>query len=157
MTEQQKDIYRQLCRFCAYQERAESEVIDKLNKWEIDEKYFSLYINALKKDKFLNQKRFARFYAQGKFLNNKWGKIKIKQNLIQKKIDYATIHYAVDLISEKDYHQCIHQLIHKKAKQLKSKKQNLFVFRKNIVDFLRGKGYEVEIAWQLVKENFPDK
>jgi len=151
----EKDIYRKLGRYCAYRERAESEVWNKLRELEVSEDLSIKLIEFLKKDKFLDDKRFARFYAQGKFLNNKWGRIKIRQGMREKKLSYENIVFAIDKIDEDDYIATINKLIEKKAKNLKDKQ--LFVFRKKIVDFLRTKGYEAELAWNLVKEQFPDK
>ena len=154
-SDHEKDIYRQLGRYCAYRERAESEVWEQLRTLEVPEELSYKLIQLLKKDKFLDNKRFARYYAQGKFINNKWGKLKIRTGLIEKKISYEMVDFALNKINNKDYITCIKKLIEKKANSLKDKE--LFVFRKKIVDSLRVKGYEVEIAWDLVKEAFPDK
>ncbi len=152
-SDQEKDIYRKLGRFCAYRERAELEVWNKLKELEVSESLSFKLIDLLKKDKFLNNKRFARFYAQGKFLNNQWGKIKIRTGLRAKKISTEYIQYAMDRIDDELYLETLDKLIEKKAKSIKDKQ--LFVFRKKIVDFLRGKGYEVEICWDLVKKKYP--
>ena len=150
----EKDLYRQLGRFCAYRERAESELWKKLNSLEIEEELSYKLIQLLKKDKFLDNKRFAIAYTQGKFLNNKWGRIKIRSGLVEKKISPDFIAFAFKKIDEEFYTETINNLIDKKAKTLKGKEQ-LFVFRKKIVDFVRSKGYEVEIVWDLVKAKFP--
>ena len=150
----EKDIYRRIGKFCAYRERAEYEVEVKLKSLDVSEELIFKLIDLLKRDKFLNNKRFARFYAQGKFLNNKWGKLKIKANLKEKRIEYDYIEFALARISEEDYIEMINLLIEKKAKMLKN--NNLFIFRKKIVDSIRIKGYEAGIVWDLVKMKFPD-
>lgn len=154
-SDQEKDIYRKLGHYCAYQDRAESEVFTKLKSLEVSEELSERIVELLKEDKFLDNKRFARFYAQGKFTHKKWGKIKIKSNLRQKEIGSENIEFALDKIKIREYKATINLLIDKKAKNLKDKQ--LFVFRKKIVDFIRGKGYEAELVWDLVKKKFPDK
>jgi len=154
-SDQEKIIYRQIGKFCAYRERAESEVLDKLRELEVSEKLSFKLIDLLKKDKFLDNQRFARYYTQGKFLNNKWGKIKIRNGLYEKKISATDVRFAMNKIDDQDYEKTIITLIEKKAAALKDKE--LFVFRKKIVDFLRVKGYEAELAWDMVKAKFPDK
>jgi len=153
-SDQQKDVYRKIARFCAYRERAESEVEEKLKSLDVSEKLSLKLIKLLKKDKFLNNKRFARFYAQGKFLNNKWGKLKIRANLKEKKISTEFIEFALAKIDEEEYLETINILIDRKYKILKEK--NLFVLRKKIVDSIRLKGFEADIVWDLVKGRFPD-
>lgn len=155
-SDQEKDIYRKLGHYCAYQERAESEVWNKLKSLEVSEELSEKLIELLKKDKFLNNKRFARFYAQGKFTHKKWGKLKIKSNLKQKEISSENIEFALGLIKIREYKATINLLIDKKARSIKDKSQ-LFVFRKKIVDSIRMKGFEADIVWELVKKQFPDK
>ncbi len=154
-SDQEKDIYRKLGHYCAYQERAESEVLNKLESLEVSETLSIKLIELLKKDKFLNNKRFARFYAQGKFTHKRWGKLKIKNNLKKKEISYDNIEFALGLIKIREYKATINLLIDKKAKTLKDKE--LFIFRKKIVDSIRMKGFEADIVWDLVKKKFPDK
>lgn len=155
-SDQEKDIYRKLGHYCAYQERAESEVCNKLQSLEVSEELSEKLIALLKQDKFLNNKRFARFYAQGKFTHKKWGKLKIKSNLRQKEISSENIEFALGLIKIREYKATIKLLIEKKARSIKDK-SNLFVFRKKIVDSIRMKGFEADIVWDLVKKQFPDK
>lgn len=154
-SDQEKDIYRKLGHYCAYQERAESEVLKKLQSLEVSEDLSLRLIELLKKDKFLDNKRFARFYAQGKFTHNKWGRQKIRANLKQKQISFENIEFALDKIKIREYKAMINILIEKKSRNLKD--TVLFVFRKKIVDSIRMKGYEADIVWELVKKKFPDK
>ena len=154
-SDQEKIIYRQLGKYCAYRDRAESEVWNKLKELEVSEKLSFKLIDLLKKDKFLDNKRFARYYAQGKFVNNKWGKIKIRTGLYEKKLSAKDVNFAISKINDKDYAKTINILIDRKAALLKDKE--LFVFRKKIVDSIRIKGYEADIAWDMVKAKFPDK
>ena len=67
--------------FCVYQERSQKEVRYKLVEWgmrgdELEEIITDLIINN-----FLNEERFAKHYASGKFNIKHWGRIKIKQGL----------------------------------------------------------------------------
>ena len=128
---------------------------EKLKSLDVSENLIAKLIELLKKDKFLDEKRFARFYAQGKFLNNKWGKLKIRAKLKEKQISGKDIDFALDKIKDKEYKETIKNLIDKKAKTLKE--QNLYVFRKKIVDSIRLKGFEADIVWDLVKNKFPDR
>ena len=151
-SDQEKILYRQIGKFCAFRERAEYEVHQKLLSLDVSEKLIYTFIQLLKEDKFLDDKRFARYYAQGKFLNNHWGKIKIRTNLYELKIKHEYIQDAFAKISDEDYEATIQKLIEKKAAITKEK--DVYLKRKKIVDFLRVKGFEAEIAWDMVKKNF---
>ena len=71
--------------FCAYQERAQQEVRDKLYEWGLWPDAVENIIVKLIGDNFLNEERFAKAYTQGKFKQKGWGKLKIKQGLKLKK------------------------------------------------------------------------
>src|SRR5690606_6510429 len=74
-------------RYCAYQERSQKEVRNKLyelglkNSADVEE-----LISELIQSNFINEERFARAYTLGKFRMKLWGRIKISQGLKQKGI-----------------------------------------------------------------------
>jgi regulatory protein len=67
--------------FCAYQERSQQEVRDKLYEWGLWPDAVEQSISRLIEGNFLNEDRFAKAYTKGKFNQKAWGKIKIKQGL----------------------------------------------------------------------------
>lgn len=72
--------------FCAYQERAQQELRDKLYEWGLHADEVEEIISELIVDNFLNEERFAIAYVSGKFRMKGWGKIKIKQGLKYKNV-----------------------------------------------------------------------
>ena len=58
--------------YCAYQERSKQEVVNKLHEWEVSSQELDEIIQQLEETKFLNQERFAKAYAQGKFRMKNW-------------------------------------------------------------------------------------
>jgi len=72
--------------FCAYQERAQQEVRDKLYEWGLWPDAVERIISQLIEGNFLNEERFARIYAKSKFNQKVWGRIKIKQGLKLKRV-----------------------------------------------------------------------
>src|SRR6195952_6162128 len=72
--------------YCAYQERAQQEVRNKLYDWGLYPKDVEQIISNLIENNFLNEERFARMYAKSKFNQKSWGRIKIKQGLKFKQV-----------------------------------------------------------------------
>ena len=72
--------------YCAYQERAQQEVRNKLYEWGLHQQDTESIISELILTNFLNEERFAASYVSGKFNIKRWGKIKIKQGLKLKKV-----------------------------------------------------------------------
>ena len=72
--------------FCSKKEYCRQEIRQKLEKWEIAEKDIDTILEFLQKNNFINEQRYAQFYARDKFRFNKWGKQKISLMLKQKKL-----------------------------------------------------------------------
>src|SRR5438067_9022708 len=84
--------------YCAYQERSQQEVRDKLYEWGLHSNDVENVIIELIAANFLNEERFANAYACGKFNQKAWGKNKIKQGLKFKKVSDALIKKALNNI-----------------------------------------------------------
>lgn len=89
--------------YCAYQERCQQEVRDKLYEWGLWKNAVENIIAKLIQDNFLNEERFAKAYAGGKFRIKKWGKVKIKLELKKRKISDYCIRQAMKEIDGPDY------------------------------------------------------
>lgn len=70
--------------WCGYQERCQQEARDKLYEFSLLTEAIESIIATLIADNFINEERFAKAYAGGKFRIKKWGKIKIKMGMKQK-------------------------------------------------------------------------
>ena len=77
--------------FCAYQDRAQQEVRNKLYEWGLWTDAVENIIIQLIAGNFLNEERFAKAYVQGKFKQKGWGRNKIKQGLKFKNIPPALL------------------------------------------------------------------
>jgi regulatory protein len=72
--------------YCAYQERSQQEVRDKLYEWDLKPAEVENIIIRLIENNYVNEERFAKAYVRGKFNQKGWGRIKIKQGLKQKRV-----------------------------------------------------------------------
>ena len=73
-------------RYCAYQERCQQEVRARLYEWGLYSRVVESIIAELITNNFINEERFSKVYAGGKFRIKKWGRIKIRQKLREKNI-----------------------------------------------------------------------
>ena len=60
-------------KYCAYQERCQQEVRNDLYKLGVQRDDIEGIISDLISSNFLNEERFSRAFARGKFKNNDWG------------------------------------------------------------------------------------
>jgi regulatory protein len=76
-------ILEKLKHFCAYQERSHKDIRSKLLELKIYGNELENYIAILIEENFLNEERFAKLYAGGKFRMKHWGRVKIRYGLKQ--------------------------------------------------------------------------
>lgn len=146
----EQEVYQKISSWCAYQERSHSEVRSKLYGYKLKNDLVDEIIFKLIQDNFLNEERFAKAYAGGKFRIKKWGRLKIRLGLKEKEVSENCIKLAMSEIEQEDYLETIHLLVEKKTSEL-SKEKNEFVRNKKIADYLIRKGFEPDLVWDTIK------
>lgn len=134
--------------FCAYQERCDFEVRQKLFSWNLVPEDVDILISDLITNNFLNEERFAEAYVSGKFRIKKWGRIKIRQQLKLKKISAYSINKGMTIIDDEEYIQTARDLVESKSRLIKSK--NKWDKINKLKRYLSSKGYETELIHQVV-------
>lgn len=90
-------------RYCAYQERCQSEVRTKIAALGFrGEAADQLLLDAFAAD-WVNEERFARAYARGKFRSLGWGRIKITHGLRAKGVTGACIALGLSELDPEEY------------------------------------------------------
>ncbi|RCH55157.1 RecX family transcriptional regulator [Mucilaginibacter hurinus] len=135
--------------YCAYQERSQQEVRNKLYEWGVVGRIVETVISRLITDNFLNEERFARTYARSKFNQKQWGRIKIKQGLKLKQVPDVLIKKALLGIDAEDYWQVLHTLINKKAPLVKEK--DPFKRRYKLQQYAMSRGFENDLIAEVLK------
>jgi regulatory protein len=134
--------------YCAYQERSQQEVRDKLYEWGMYPQGVENVIARLIDGGFLNEERFANAYTRGKFNQKGWGRIKIKQGLKFKKVSDPLIKKALNSINGDDYMQMLAKVIQKKAALLTEK--DPYKRRYKLQQYAMGRGYESDLVADAV-------
>ena len=75
-----EEAKRKLESYCAYQDRCHKEVVNKLRDMKMIPLAIDTIIAHLIAHNFLNEERFAKSFARGKFNIKKWGKNRIVRN-----------------------------------------------------------------------------
>lgn len=136
------DAVSKLQAYCAYQERCHYEVRSKLISYKIYGDDLEEIITELINDNFLNEERYARAYARGKFRMKKWGKNKITQELKRRKVSAYCIKKGLTEIDPEAYYDTAFKLIKKyfesQAGIIPIKKQKTFAhaYRKGYESFI---------------------
>jgi regulatory protein len=134
---------------CAYQERCQQEMRDKLYEWGLHSTDVENIIANLISDNYLNEERFAKAYAGGKFRIKKWGRIKIKLELKKRKISDYCIKKGMQEIDDSDYIKTLKDILAKKSKDIKGGKSQIRNYK--IAQYAAARGFESDLIWDLLK------
>ncbi|MDB5117292.1 MAG: RecX family transcriptional regulator [Mucilaginibacter sp.] len=137
--------------YCAYQERSQQEVRDKIYEWGLWPAAVENIISQLITAGFLNEERFAKAYTQGKFRQKAWGKIKIKQGLKFKKVPDVLIKKALMMIDGDAYLQSLQHVLEKKAALLHEK--DSYKRRYKLQQYALSRGYENDLVADVLKNS----
>ncbi|HTH54543.1 MAG TPA: regulatory protein RecX [Cyclobacteriaceae bacterium] len=147
-TEALAKIYR----YCAYQERSHLEVKIKLFEYGLRSGEVDEILSRLITEGFLNEERYARAFAGGRFRMMKWGKLKIQRELEMAGLTPKCIARGLTEIDQKDYLKTLTGLIRKKSAQ--TSETDLFKKKNKLARFAIGKGYEPDLVWDVIREVF---
>jgi regulatory protein len=135
------DAKASIYHYCNYQERCHKEVRSKLYDLGCKRKEVERLIADLIESNLLNEERYARSIARGKFRMKQWGRNKIIQQLRQNGVSDYCIKKGLSEIDEEEYENTLKKLMMKKAEELKKVKPQ-FARKQKLVRYLLQKGYE---------------
>ena len=137
--------------YCAYQDRAQQEVRDKLYEWGLWTDAVENIISTLVTSNYLNEERFAKAYVRGKFRQKAWGRMKIKQGLKLKKVSDPLIKKALLTIDLDDYMATLQQVLAKKAPLIKEKQE--YKRRYKLQQYAMSRGFEADLIADVLKNS----
>jgi regulatory protein len=136
--------------YCAYQERSQQEVRDKLYEWGLKPDEVENTIGGLIGDNFLNEERFSKAYALGKFRQKGWGKGKIKQGLKFKRVSDVLIKKALAAIPGDEYLAMLQKVLTKRAKTVTEKEP--FKRDYKLRQYALSRGYENDLIGDILRD-----
>ena len=131
-------------KFCSYRERSEKEVIEKLRDKEFSKEIITSTLRKMKDLNFVNNLRFAKSFSRGKNRGNRWGKIKIRYELVGKGLNDEEITIGLDSIDSKMYEQSLKKNIEIFRKKNKNDNKN------KLIGHLARKGFEMNLILNYI-------
>ncbi len=139
-----EEAKRKMEHFCAYQERYHEEAIQKLKGMRMIPEAVDTIMAHLIAHGFINEERFARSFARGRFRIKQWGKKRIVLELKARGISKYNIDLALSEINPGEYLETFYSLAQKQWDS--TPEGNVFKKKKKIADFLLRKGYETALV-----------
>lgn len=155
--EQQKKLLQRAQALCSRQEKCLSDVRIKLKQWGATPDMSNQILALLLADKFIDEERYARMYANEKARINKWGKIRIENSLRAKGVSGENIEAAIESVEELASSENLMGLLKRKIETTKAKSpQDLKV---KLIRFASYRGFsycEIQKALEKLKVNDQD-
>jgi regulatory protein len=136
--------------YCAYQDRCHKEVNGKLKEMGMIPLAIDTIIGQLIEDRFLNEERFAKSFARGKFNIKKWGKNRIVNELKFRNISKYNITTALKEIDPQEYLNTLDTLAIKRLGQISE--SNIQKRRKKLADYLLYRGWESHLVYDKLQK-----
>ncbi len=149
-----EEAKRKLEAYCAYQDRCHKEVAQKLRDMRMIPDAIDVVIGHLLEHNFLNEERFAKAFARGKFRHKSWGRTRITRELKQRGIGAYNLKTALLEIEDEEYDRVFNTLSRKRYEQLSSETDK-YRKRKKLADYLTYRGWEGDLVYERVKELVP--
>jgi len=144
------EIKRKIEQFCVYQDRCHKEVEQKMRDYELIPEAREMILLSLMQDNFLNEERFAKSFARGKFRIKNWGKQRIIRELKFREISAYNIKTALKEIDAQEYLDTIYRITEKRSQSILE--TNSYKKKKKLIDFLMRKGFENELIFKTVND-----
>lgn len=128
---------------CSTSEHCIHELREKMTRWGVEEDDIDRVIDYLVDEKYVDESRFCRAYANDKLRYNHWGRIKISQMLYAMHLGKDDIAQGLDSINEDEYTTILNDVLTQKAKGIKADSD----YERNgkLIRFALGRGFEMDL------------
>lgn len=135
---------------CARSEQCSYEIQSRLYKWGIDGTMASRILALLRRDRYVDDRRFASAFVRDKLVFNRWGRAKIKLALIQKRLDGDIIAEAMAEIDPDEYRTALIEVLSAKARTLPETQS--YESRNRLLRHAASRGFEATLIIDIIKQ-----
>ncbi len=141
---------KKLENFCSYQERCHKEVEEKLRILGMIQSASQEIIAQLIQEDYLNETRFAKSFARGKFRIKNWGRNRILRELKSRNITDYNIKVGMQEFTDSEYEESFNILFKKRKKSLEH--LPIEQQKKKIFSYLSYRGWEHEKIYDALNQ-----
>ena len=146
MTEQQALL--KLSALCAQAEHCSYEMTEKMRRWGLPDEVQARIMARLTQERYIDDERYSRLFVREKIKFNKWGRRKVAQALMTKRIDHETIQHVLDEVDDEEYLAVLRPLLKSKRRQLKP--MTPYEATSRLVRFALGRGFSMDLIRQCI-------
>ena len=146
MTEQQALL--KLSALCAQAEHCSYEMTEKMRRWGLPDEVQARIMARLTQERYIDDERYSRLFVREKIKFNKWGRRKVAQALMTKRIDHETIQHVLDDVDDEEYLAVLRPLLKSKRRQLKP--MTPYEATSRLVRFALSRGFTMDLIRQCI-------
>lgn len=157
----EEEAYQRLASLCAAAEYCVADMLKKLRMWDVTAtdnsesggNVHQRIIDRLVAERFIDETRYAHAYVRDKSRYNKWGRVRIAQELRMRHIDESVINEALDEeIDEDDTIETLTRLINQKRPTVKGR--NDYEVNMKLIRFALGRGYDMDTISRVISNDY---
>ena len=134
--------------YCTLCERCTSEVTSKLTQWGIEPSEQIKIVERLQQEGFIDEERYCRAFVNDKVRFNRWGRIKIRAALSEKRLPRELVNKAIENIDGELYTAALAEVIATKRRELKGK--NDYSAQQKIMRYAASRGFEPSLIMKAI-------
>jgi regulatory protein len=147
-------LYNKVLKYIQKRIRSKKEIIDYLNKNDVEEKDRDRIVLELTKNGWLNDESFCKAFVSDKFYLSNIGPERIRRELQEHNIDYDIIDQAISEIKEEMIYEQLYKLIDKKVKA--NHKYARGILKQKILSYYLEQGYTREMILSIFDEVYKE-
>ena len=132
-----------LSAMCASAEHCSYEMTEKMRKWELPDDAAARVMERLVNDKYIDDERYSRFFVKDKLRYNKWGRRKIYQALLMKRIPEDIRQAVLSEITDEEYAGILRPLLKSKRKSTKAASE--YEMNGKLIRFAMSRGFDMDV------------
>jgi regulatory protein len=145
-----KQVISQMAVLCSRSEQCTPDIRKKIIALGLTGEETDEVLEYLKKEKFIDDMRYAKAYVADKININRWGRIKIRYYLHAKGLSSEIIEPGLRSFDEKKYIDILINTMKKKAVKYDGKSK--FEKMRQIIQFAQSRGFEPELIHRYINE-----
>lgn len=138
-----------LMKLCSRSEKSAYEIKRRLKNWGLEAQTREI-IDQLHQENFLDETRYTKAFVHDKILLNKWGRIKIRYQLISMGIPDTIVENELTSFDPSQYRQMVVEELLKKKNFLNNLSD--IQLRAKLYAFGNQRGYETEIIRKFIDD-----
>lgn len=122
----------------------------KLLEWGVYGDRLEQILADLISERFLDEERFARSFARGRFRIKQWGRQRITSELKQRQVSAYCIRKAMTEIPEEEYLPALRDLLQNYLAA--SREEDAYQRRQKAAAYAMRRGWESAHIWEILRE-----